>query len=97
MLSRRYATLKNDWYNDDPENETPTKTGVVYFEGEAPSELFYENLQIEEVNLPDGRWLLILANEQWVDDDLEKLERILMKWASNECFDFPKTFGLIDF
>ena len=96
MLKRKYITLKNDWCADDPK-ERPTVTGVVYFYGDAPSELFYENLAIEEVNMEEGRWLLILANEQWVSDDFEKLERILMEWACDEGYGGTKLFGPIDF
>ncbi len=100
--TRKYVTLKNDYYEDDPDNASKTITGVVYFEGAEPSELFYENLNIEEVNLTDprydtGRWMLLLGNACWVDDDFEKLERLLLEWAGDEGYEIQKTYGPIDF
>jgi hypothetical protein len=64
--------------------------GVVY--GESAGQLspyLEENLNIEEVNHPDGRWSLVLGNESWVSDNFEELEKILLAWARDEKYDVP--------
>ena len=82
MLKRFYCT---DWPHD-----RYLTSGVVY--GESADQLspyLEENLNIEEVNHPDGRWSLELGNESWVSDNFEELEKLLLTWARDEGYDVP--------
>jgi hypothetical protein len=38
------------------------------------------NYHIEIVNHSDGKYMLTIENQGWIDDDLGKLESILMDW-----------------
>lgn len=69
----------------------PSQKGYAYLAqpGHEDDEetLFIEDTTRWPDNVPakaEGRWYLLLANLEWITDDLAALERRLYKWAESE-------------
>lgn len=75
-MTQREWTLRRKWAENIRcalhTEDVPACAGFVY-----PGEVFIEAM-------PDGRWLLVIANCQWIDAELAPLETRLFQWAQNE-------------
>jgi hypothetical protein len=76
-------TRKNLSFVEDGENREMIcyigKDGIFY-----PNDP-EANYHIEIVNHADGKYMLTIENHGWIDDDLGKLESILMDFIVDHC------------
>jgi hypothetical protein len=80
LLQRSYVKGITYAYTSGPGEEGEEEIGFVYHEGE-PDQIFEQNnhiLDMGEDRKPGlGRFLLIIGNQQWDNDNLEELEDLL--------------------
>lgn len=64
----------------------PSITDQMEHHGSTPGNIYPLGLHIidQGEGAKDGRWYLIIANCEWMDDDLAKLERILFDAFESE-------------
>lgn len=80
QATRKYVENLGAVINDARFDEEPTTKGNVYL----------GSLYIEEVgdHWPEdakvqGKWYLLIERDEWITDDLERLEFTLYNWASD--------------
>lgn len=81
FAKRRYVT--------GPSEDDEQLVGFIYEIGE-PNPRFEHNAHIVDWGdgrIPEGRFWLVLGNQQWVSDDLSELEAHLREWVKTECSD----------
>ncbi len=73
-------TVRSDLMDIDTDERV---SGIIYGPY-AGSPYLQENLYIETIDDPDGKYHLILGRDSWLSDDLTELEQRLFGWAMGE-------------
>ena len=79
-MTKQYVKIN---FFDEAADLSDVYQGAIVYKYE-PETYIESNLHIKHMN--DGRYDLLIGRDEWIDEDLSKLESILFNWMAEEGF-----------